>query len=83
MKQSYKPSEKYLDFCYICGFTLPKTDLAADIAGDFVDYNERIRGNITFSICTECWQKLLTNAEGGLEAAIKRSSVFKQELNTT
>lgn len=81
MKQAVREPENYQDFCYICGFTLPKTDLAADICGDFVDYNKRVRGNITFSICTECWDKLITNTEGGLESAIKRSRIFKNELN--
>ena len=79
MKQVGRNRQKPEDFCYICGFTLPKSDLAADIAGDFVDYNERVRGSITFSMCSECWQKLLENVEGGIEAAIKRSAVFEQE----
>ena len=79
MKQVGRNHKKAEDFCYICGFTLPKQDLAADIAGDFVDYNARVRGNITFSMCSECWQKLLTNVDGGLEGAIRRSAALSTD----
>jgi len=69
------------DFCYICGFTVPKEDVACNINGEFIDWHEKARGKISIDLCTECYEKLWSNVAGGFEGARRRSSIFDREVN--
>ena len=62
----------FIDFCGMCGFALTKYELAADIRGDFVLFDERGIGSIQITLCADCKEKVKEIAQGGLDKAIGR-----------
>lgn len=61
-------------YCAICGHLLYHAyQIAAEIKGDFTDYNLREIGTIDIQICAECWAKICEIDVGGVEAARRRS----------
>jgi len=72
--------EKDLErYCSICGYLITDTlQIAADVQGRYIDFNEKISGDITFVICGECWVKINDNFDAGIIGARQRSGQLKK-----
>jgi len=76
--------EKDLErYCTICGYLISDTcQIAADVHGRYIDYNEKISGDITFCFCGECWAKINDNFDAGLTRARQRSEELSSSATT-
>lgn len=67
-------------FCQICGIALHPHEVGGEFQADFADYTRRRVGRINCTFCHECWNKMMENADGGLDAAKKkRKKLFGDE----
>ena len=68
---------KYPTFCADCGFPIRTEQIGTtikDCPPDFVTRQPYLE--VEFDLCTECWERIKTNAKGGMPRAMKR----KREL---
>ena len=60
----------YIGLCFCCGHAITKFELGADLRGAYVDYIKGESGELSVSICGECWLKSSEFLEMGLDRAI-------------
>ena len=72
---------KYTVFCFSCGSALYQHEIAGQITGQTVDYNERIAiQNTNYYLCNECLEKSKAFLTGGMKMAIERREEQQQKL---
>lgn len=70
----------YIGICLCCGFPITKYEIGADIRGTFTDYIENAMGEISVSICDDCWRKSKEMQDRGIEYAISvRNRLTRQD----
>lgn len=62
----------YVGMCFFCGHAITKFELGADIRGTYIDYTKGESGEMTVSICGECWLKSCEFLNLGLAHAINK-----------
>lgn len=63
----------YDDFCAICGLAIASQEKGTAFQEvRVVDYDEHCEMVVSFHICRECWGKVKSNLDAGLEQAIER-----------
>lgn len=63
---------EFQDFCGVCGIALYKHEVAAEIRGDVVDYDEKMIGKCSITLCRDCKNKVFSIAEGGVDVAASK-----------
>lgn len=73
MPEVIEPSWDVLkDICGYCGIALYPHEVAAEIAGNYIDYNRRATGTASFVFCTECWERVQTALTGDIDSAVEK-----------
>jgi hypothetical protein len=68
----------YEEYCAICGIAIYSQEKGTSFMDvRVVDYEEHCEMVVTFAVCRECWRKIKTTLDSGLEKAIER----RNELN--
>jgi hypothetical protein len=62
----------FKDYCSFCGMAITQVEMAADIQGNLVLFDEKTTGSIQMTLCADCKNKLMEFATAGLEGAIQR-----------
>ena len=70
MNERVYSKSDFSDFCSFCGFALVKSEIAADIQGNLVLFDEKTTGSCQITLCQECKDRLVFNSVAGLNAAI-------------
>ena len=67
----------YETFCGVCGFPI-KTYQIGTVLDDLtvMDFNERCYVDFSAHICNECWEKMKSNTNGGLEKAMAKKNLL-------
>ena len=66
------PRDVLTEICGHCGIALYPLEVAAEISGSFVDYEERHTGQGSYVLCGECRLRVKTALAGDLETAVTR-----------
>ena len=75
--------KKYEVMCFACGMPLKRQEIAVQITGQTVDFEERIAiQNTNYELCTECAEKSRAYMAGGMKKAIERREAPKTQLQT-
>jgi len=64
--------------CDICGHTIINIMIGCEIEGEYVDYINHQKGDITLYICEECWRKMCEISHWNVK---KSKEVFNEEIN--
>ena len=78
MPEVIEPSRDVLtDICGYCGIALYPYEVAAEITGNYIDYNRRVPGTASFAFCAECWERVQAALTGDIDSAVeKRNRIF-------
>ena len=60
------------DYCSLCGIALRTNEIAADIRGDFVTFDDRGIGSIQMTLCADCLNKVIEIGLRGMDGAVAR-----------
>ena len=80
-KEEQKNASKYSCFCFACGSALYQHEIAAQITGQTVDFDERIAiQNTNYFFCRECLLKSKDYLQQGMSKAVERREEQKSRL---
>lgn len=67
----------YETFCGVCGLPI-KTFQIGTVFDDLVlmDFNERQYVDFSMHVCSDCWEKLKSHTNGGLEKAMSKKNLL-------
>lgn len=75
-----KPVFKAL--CLSCGTALYQHEIAVQISGETIDFNDRIAVQGTsYTLCNECSERVKTYLKNGMKIAIEKRKILSLDLN--
>ena len=78
--ENKKPVFKAL--CLSCGTALYQHEIAVQISGETIDFNERIAVQGTsYTLCTECSERVKGYLKNGMKEAIEKRKILSVNLN--
>jgi len=75
-----EPKEIYQSMCLSCGMAIKTHEIAVQITGQTIDFNERIAiQNTNYYLCSECSEKSKSYLSGGMKRAIERRNDLRDK----
>jgi hypothetical protein len=72
--------EIYQALCLSCGMAIKTQEIAVQITGQTIDFNERIAiQNTNYYLCSECSEKSKAYLSGGMKKATERRNDLKAQ----
>ena len=66
------PDDILTDICGYCGIAMYPYEVAAEISGNFIDFNKKITGRASFAFCSECWERVQASLHGDIDSAVEK-----------
>jgi hypothetical protein len=66
------PRDEYTGVCAFCGFPLTKYQIAADLSGTCVNYNDHETVPFSFCMCSDCLCRMQEYVNNGPDEAYRR-----------
>ena len=67
-----KKDKRFDDICHICGMPITKAQIAICTDTYAVNFVEKREGDISLTVCIECYEKIKVHYTGGMKRAMKR-----------
>jgi hypothetical protein len=63
---------EFEDYCNICGIALLQKEVAGEISGTYINYDEHRNGILQMSFCPGCQRKIIDIIDAGMDRAVDR-----------
>lgn len=65
-------TERFEEVCHVCGMPITKRQIAISTDTYAINWVEKKQGDISLTICVECYERIKVHYTGGMKLAMKK-----------
>lgn len=83
MTEKEQSANTFVALCFRCGMALKTHEIAIQITGQTIDFNDRIAiQNTNYNLCSECSDVVKSYIEKGVKSGIERRKTLSLNLES-